>query len=382
MKNPVYDQLGVRPVINARGVYSSLGGSIISPQVWAAMSEANRQFAPMADVLNGSGTAIARMLGAHAARVTLGASGAMTLGVAACIARGDAAVLERLPDTSGLPNEVLIQRRHRYRYDSVVRLAGARLVEVGNHNGTTAEDLDAAAGPKTAAILFPAHLDGIEGTVSMERAILLAHERNIPMIVDAAYLVYPIGLMRRLAGSSADLTCFSAKYMGGPNSGGFVCGRPEWVEAVAHADFVSFETGRHRVLGRPFKLDRHTVVGVVAALREWLDTDHEARLKACERRARAALEHLAGVRGAVAAPMCFTMDETLAPEPVNCVHITLAPQFAEYAGKLEAALRDGNPSILVHVRGDSLIVDMETVSDGEVDVLGPRLREELTRLSS
>ena len=382
MKNPAYDQLGVRPIINARGVYSSLGGSILSPQVWAAMSEANRQFAPMADLLNASGTAIAKMLGAQAARVTLGASGAMTLGVAACIARGDGAVLERLPDASGAPNEVLIQRRHRYRYDSVVRLAGARLVEVGSHNGTTAEDLDAAAGPKTAAIIFPAHLDGIEGTVSMERAIALAHERDIPVIVDAAYQVYPIDLMKRLAGSPADLTCFSAKYMGGPNSGGFVCGRPVWVEAVAQADFVSFETGRHRVLGRPFKLDRHTVVGVVAALREWLDTDHEARLKACERRARVALEHLTGLRAAVVAPMCFTMDETLAPEPVNCLHITLAPPVAGHAGNLEAALRAGDPSILLHVRGDSLIADMETVSDDEAHAVGSRLREELTRLGS
>jgi len=291
-------------------------------------------------------------------------------------------VLERLPDASGAPNDVLIQRRHRYRYDTLVRLAGARLVEVGTRDGTTAEDLDAAAGPKTAAIIFPAHLDGIEGTVSMERAIPLARARNIPIIVDAAYLVYPISLMKRLAGSPADLTCFSAKYMGGPNSGGFVCGRPEWVEALAQADFVSFETGRHRVLGRPFKLDRHTVVGVVEALREWLDMDHEARLKASERRARAALELLAGVRAAAATLMCFTMDETLAPEPVNSLHIVLAPQFAGQTGRLEAALRAGDPSILFHVRDGSLIVDMETVSDDEVDMLGSRLREELTRLGS
>jgi L-seryl-tRNA(Ser) seleniumtransferase len=346
------------------------------------MSEANRQFAPMADLLNASGAAIAKMLGAQAARVTLGASGAMTLGVAACMARGDGAVLERLPDASGVPNEVLIQRRHRYRYDNVVRLAGARLVEVGGHNGTTAEDLGAAAGPKAAAIMFPAHLDGAEGTVSLDRTTALAHERNIPVIVDAAYLVYPIELMKRLAGSPADLTCFSAKYMGGPNSGGFVCGRPEWVEALGRADFVSFETGRHRVLGRPFKLDRHTVVGVVAALREWLDTDHVTRLKAWERRARAALERLAGVRAATVAPMCFTMNETLAPEPVNCLHIKLAPQFADHVGRLEAALRTGNPSILLHVRDGSLIVDVEEVSDDEVDMLGSRLREELNRLGS
>jgi D-glucosaminate-6-phosphate ammonia-lyase len=382
MKNTVYDQLGVRPIINARGTYSSLGGSILSPPVWAAMSEANRQFVSMADLLKASGTAIANMLGAEAARVTLGASGGITLGVAACIAKGDGAVLERLPDASGVPNEIVIQRRHRYRYDSVVRLPGARLVEVGSQNGTTVEDLSAAMGPKAAAIIFPAHLDGIEGTISMDRVIPLAHERDVPIIVDAAYLVYPIDRMKHLAQSAADLVCFSAKYMGGPNSGGFICGRRVWIDAVARTDFVAFETGKHRVLGRPFKLDRHTVVGVVAALEEWLETNHKVRLEACERRARRVLEYLTDVSAAALTLMCFTMDETLEPEPINCLHIKLDPRVARPASEVEAALRAGDPSIVLHLRGDSLIVDTEMVSDDEVEALGTRLRSELTRVDS
>src|SRR2546425_8013809 len=125
-----------------------------SAEVWAGRSEGNRQVVSMAGLLGASGATVGRMLGVEAARVTLGASGAIVLGIAACIAKGDGVVLERLPDTSGVPNEVLIQRRHRYRYDSVVRLPGARLVEVGSQSGTTIEDLTGAIGSKTGAVMF------------------------------------------------------------------------------------------------------------------------------------------------------------------------------------------------------------------------------------
>lgn len=346
------------------------------------MSEANRQFASMADLLDASGEAIARMLETEAARVTLGASGAITLGVAACIAKGDSALLERLPDASNMPNEILIQRRHRYRYDNVIRLSGADLVEIGSQSGTTIKELASAIGSQTAAIFFPAHLDGTQGTVPLGQVISLARERNVPVFVDAAYLVYPIHLMRRLANSGADLICFSSKYMGGPNSGGFLCGRRHWIRAVSRADFVSFETGRHRVLGRPFKLDRHTVVGVVLALEEWLEMNHEVRLKSYEYRALRLLQQLAGVGSVVLTPMCFTMEETLRVEPINCLHIRIDPQSDKDAAKVEAALRVGNPSILVHLRDESLIIDMEMVSDDEVSLLGVRLREELTHIRS
>ncbi len=382
MENNIYKQLGARPVINARGTYSSLGGSVLSPRVWAAMSEANHQFASMSELLDSSGAVISKLLGAEAARVTPGASGAIVQGIAACITRGDGAALERLPDTTGLPNEVLIQRRHRYRYDSVVRLPGARLVEVGTQRGTTIEDLASAISSRTAAIFFPAHMDRAEGTLPMDRVISFAHERNVPVFVDAAYLVYPIDRMKHLAQSAADLVCFSAKYMGGPNSGGLICGRRVWIDAVARTDFVAFETGKHRVLGRPFKLDRHTVVGVVAALEEWLETNHKVRLEACERRARRVLEYLTDVSAAAPTLMCFTMDETLEPEPINCLHIKLDPRVARPASEVEAALRAGDPSVVLHLRGDSLIIDTEMVSDDEVEALGTRLRSELTRVDS
>lgn len=242
-------------------------------------------------------------------------------------------VLAQLPETTGMPHEVVIQQRHRYRYDSVIRLPGARVVEVGGPDGTSADELDAAIGSKTAAVFVPAHLDGAAGTVRLADAIQIAHGRGVPVFVDAAYLIYPLELMRQLATSTADLVCFSAKYFGGPNSGGFVCGRTEWIEAVGRADFVSFELGQHRVLGRAFKLDRHTVIGTLAALEEWLVMDHDARLRGYARRVQTIAKHLGLLRGISLAPMCLTMAETLEPEPVNCLVLRVGVGFERQCGR-------------------------------------------------
>src|SRR5215470_16936389 len=128
----VFEHLGVRPVINACGIYTDLGGSRLSPGVWAAMAEVNRSFVRMTELLDRSGERIAALLGAEAARVTPGAAAAIMLGTAACMAGSDGVLSQRLPDTTGMRSEVLIQRRHRYKYDRQVSLTGARLIEIGN----------------------------------------------------------------------------------------------------------------------------------------------------------------------------------------------------------------------------------------------------------
>src|SRR6185369_12378958 len=121
----IFAKLGVKPVINACGIYTDLGGSRLSPTVWAAMEEMNRHFVRMPDLLDQSGRIIAELLGAESARVTPGAAAAIALGTCACMTGMDSAAWERLPDTTGVKNEVLIQRGHRYKYDRQVSMTGA-----------------------------------------------------------------------------------------------------------------------------------------------------------------------------------------------------------------------------------------------------------------
>src|SRR5437660_8476202 len=140
----VYEQLGITPVINARGNNTVLGGSTPSARVRRAMQDVERYYVDMQQLLERSGEVIAGLLGAQAAYVTPGAAAALALGTAACLAGTDADKIARLPDTTGLPRQVLIQAGHHYHYEHVVTVPGARLVEVGGAGGTTAAHLDAA----------------------------------------------------------------------------------------------------------------------------------------------------------------------------------------------------------------------------------------------
>jgi D-glucosaminate-6-phosphate ammonia-lyase len=292
--------------------------------------------------------------------VTTGAAAGLALGTAACLAGTDRARIEQLPDTSGIEARVPIQSGHRYKYDRCVRMVGAHLVET--------DRLDDALDAGAAAVCFPAHLDGVAGTLALSETVELAHRYRVPVLVDAAYQIDPPGRIREFATSGADLVCFSAKYYGGPNSGGFVCGTRELVQAVAANDFTRFESGEHHRYGRPLKLDRQIVVATYVALREWLEGDHAERRRAYERRVETLRDRLAGIQGLELEPMCFTMEETLTDAPVNCLVVRGRPPEA-----VDAALREGGPSILAHVVGDAIVVAVETVRDEDVELLAERL---------
>src|SRR3990167_4204217 len=147
----IYESVGARHVINARGAYTTMGGARLSPTVSAAMAEANRYFVDMRELLESSGRIIAQMLECEAAYVTSGAAGALALAAAACLTGDDPAKMERLPDVTGMRHEILIQKDLRVRYDRAVTVPGAKLVGVGDERGTTPQQLEAATGPRTAA---------------------------------------------------------------------------------------------------------------------------------------------------------------------------------------------------------------------------------------
>lgn len=368
----IFTKLGVRPIINACGIYTDLGGSILSPGVWAAMEEINASFISMSDLLTESGMVIAAMVGAEAARVTPGASAAITLGVAACMAGRDGSNWERLPNTLGMRDEVIIQRNHRYKYDRMISIAGAKLIEAGGEYGTSLDQLAAAITPQTAAIMIPAHLDGLRGTVSLQEVTHLARQHGITTLVDAAYLNYPTSIMATFTAQGADLVCFSAKYFWGPNSGGFICGKKELVDIVAGVDFTGYEGGVYRTFGRPFKLDRTTVVGTVVALQEWLTMDHSSRWHHYTQQAESFIRRLGAQSATTCTPMFFTMDERLEAEPVNCVVLDFdTPHLT--ASMVASDLAAGEPCIRAFVAGDRLVIVMETLREGEELVIADRI---------
>lgn len=370
----LFARLGVRPVINACGIYTDLGGSRLSAGVWAAASAMNGDFVRMTELLDRTGEHIARLVGAPAARVTPGAAAAIMLGTAACMAGTDGDRSQRLPDTTGMPNEVLIQAGHRYKYDRQVSMTGARLTELGSQNGTRPDQIEAAIGPCTAMIIHPAHLDGKPGTVPLEEVVRIARKHKVPVLVDAAYMNYPTSIMGEFIARGADLVAISAKYFGGPNAGGFIMGRKDLVAAVANVHFTRYESGQYLKYGRPLKMDRQTVVAVVVALEEWLAMDHDARFAGYRRQAELLRGMLAGRAGLRLEPRCFTMDERFIAEPVNCLLVTFDKGACGLSAKEAAAkLEAETPSILAILEGDAIGFVMDVLTDAEVEHIGRRL---------
>jgi L-seryl-tRNA(Ser) seleniumtransferase len=362
----VYELLGATPVINARGNQTVLGGSTPSPRVRRAMQEAERYYVDMQQLLDRSGAIIAEMLGAEAAYVTSGAAAAMALGTAACMTGADQSKIAQLPDTTGMPNTVLIQSGHHYHYEHVVTVPGAKLVEV---NGSSAGELEAALGPHVANILFPAHLDGAPGTQSLASVLEIAHSQGIPVLVDAAGRVFPLELFRSYAGGGADLVAFGAKYIGALNGSGILCGRRDLVNAATLHGFIGFETAAwEKSLGRPLKLDRQTIVAVVAALQEWFETDHDARLAGYERRLAVMRSELDGAAG-----VSFSIVDNDGPAP-RVLRLTVDAGKARYdAAGVAQALLAGTPAIAVGRWDDTVVINPVTLREEDDGIVVSRL---------
>lgn len=367
----LYADMGVSPVINAVGNMTMLGGSSPSPTVLEAMALANRYFVDMDELLRTSGLLVADMLECEAAMVTSGCSAALLLGTAACMTGADPDKMSRLPDTTGMKRDVLIQSGHRYKYERVVRMAGARLVEVGSDRGTTPQQLDEALSPEALAVLCP-ETGILDGVLPVEEVIDIAHSHGVPVIVDAAYQVYPLEGLKRYTARGADLVGYGAKYFGAPNSSGLLCGRRDLVEAARLHAFASFEKNGLPGFGRPLKIDRQEVIGVVVALREWLALDHQTRHEAASRRGhrlRQALHDLPHI--------ALSPSDPGAPATTISVTVDVAA-LGQDAEAVASALRAGDPSIWTSAQGSRLALSMYTVVDGDELVIAERLAQVLS----
>jgi L-seryl-tRNA(Ser) seleniumtransferase len=368
----IFEEIGVKPVINAVGNQTVLGGSQLSPRVRAAMEETNRYFVDMAELLERSGQIIAGLLGADAAYVTPGCAAALALGTAACIAGDDPEKMGQLPDTTGLKNEVLIQAASRYKYDRCPTIVGAKLIEYGTVDGATTSDLESAIGPKTTCVLYVGFKRGQPGILPLEDVVRAAHARGVPVLVDAAGEVFPLDVLKGWARSGADLVAFGAKYWGGPNSSGVLCGRKDLVASASTQGFIGFESNGSRSFGRPLKLDRQEIVAVVVALQEWLSLDHDARFRGYGQLIRSIAERIRGVPGVTAVPMPSN------GAPPTRLEVTIQPRpEGKSASDVVKILRDGNPSIRVGQRGDVILIHVHTVTPGDEAIIGDRLREAL-----
>lgn len=282
-----YQNLGVRRVVNASGYTSRLGGSCCSREVLGAMKDAAGWFADMKELHRRCGDAIAAITGAEAALVTSGAAGGMLLATAACVTRGDPVTMAELPHAArGL--RVIVQKGQRTGYDQAVTTVGVDLVEVGLPYRTRPEQIEHAIDERTVALLYAFGELTVHGELlSLPEMVAIAKRRGVSVIVDAAVASYPPSRMLDVVASGADLVAFSgSKHIAGPAATGFLCGRKDLMEAAR------LQAGPDYGIGRTMKVSKEEMVGLVAALDQYVKRDHESERRLWESQVEFLIENL------------------------------------------------------------------------------------------
>src|SRR5256714_2470368 len=264
-RNPTnpYLAFGVRPFINCCGVRTMHGGSLMLPQVRAAVDAASRHFVNLDELMDAAGKRIAELTGAEWGIVTCGSAAAVALGTAACVAGNDPAKMLRLPFTEGMVNRVIIPRKQRFAYDQAVRMIGCHIVEID-----TREELEKALEEPVALVVLLGKQEHLT-RVRLEEIAAVVKPRGIPIMVDAAseHLERPSPWLVR----GADLVIYSGgKFLRGPQTSGLLLGSKRLVEAAWR------NASPHQALGRPMKVSKEDVIGVLAALEHWFEERDQA----------------------------------------------------------------------------------------------------------
>jgi D-glucosaminate-6-phosphate ammonia-lyase len=351
----IYDEIGVRRIINGRGATTAVGGTLMHPAVLAAMAEAASGFVVLDELNRRVGERIAELTGMPAGYVTSGSAAGMVLAAAACIAGTAPERIARLPESDGMANEIVIHRAHRIQYDQMLRLGGGRLVEIGTAERTEPGELECAISERTAAVFYIDSRHTEPGALDFLEVVRIAHGRDVPVIVDAASTVPPIDHLRRWGRWGADLVIFSGgKGLRGPQNSGLLAGRADLIEA-ARANGNPFAA-----VGRGMKVSKEAMAGLWKAIEIFLATDHEAEYRVHLAQA----ETLAGALAALpAARVRIEADWEDWPAPFVRISPTAVAQWEPR--QVQAALMAGEPSIHVDVFRGDLMVSTHCLQPGE-----------------
>ena len=367
-----YRRLGVKPIINAAGPVSRIGGTRTRPEALEAMADAATVFVEMAELNRKAGEILARHTGAEAGFVCCGAASGLVLQAAACIAGGDPMKMHRLPDTKGMKNEIVIQNMQRFSYDQAYRVAGGQLVGVGHATRCHLWELEGAINENTAAIAYLCAPFASRRAIALEDVCQIAHRHEIPVIVDAASMVPPRKNLRRYIQQGADMVVFSGgKGIRGPQGTGILCGRKELVEAAAAV------ANPNQFLGRPMKVAKEEIVGLVTALELFVAEDEGEEMGRYSDMAQRVVDALSEVPGLESAVEHDDFDYLTPHAVVRFGKNWEGPSRDHVA----SALAKGDPPIHLHQRGslDELAIDPFNLLDEELETVTRRLSEELLR---
>ena len=370
MSDDIRTKIGLRPVINVSGTMTSLGASIVVPEAIEAMAAILPQFVEINDLQRKASSVIARLTGGEAGFVTASCSAGISLAVAGAITGDNLLAIEKLPDVSPEKNEVLVQMGHVVSYgapvDQAIRLAGGKVVLIGQATSTHRFHMENAITEKTAAAVYVVSHHVVDyGLLHLSEFVEIAHAKGVPVIVDAAS-EYDLKLF---LAQGADIALYSGhKFLGGPTSG-IVAGKKELVRSA----FL-----QNMGIGRGMKVGKESVYGVMAALEAWENRDHTAireRETDCLNLWKNELDDRPGVTALI------EPDPT--NNPLDRLRVVISPTEAHItAWDLAAALSQGNPPVIVRdheVEHQHFYLDPCNLHPGQEEIVAVRLAEELNK---
>lgn len=392
----IYDRLDVPTVINATGTKTRISGSLMREEAADAMREASEAFVRISDLQARAAELITDATGAEAGYVTSGASAALTLGAAACIAGDSLDRMARLPETEGIPDEIVMPRSHRTGYDRALRSAGASIVDVGANDhqlGTGAANVEPweIASAITDDTVAVAYMAKPYTSPPLAEVVDIAHEHDVAVIVDAAAELPPTENLSRFVETGADLVAFSGgKAIRGPQTTGILAGRADLVRSAAlqHLDMHAAEEAwvppaalfdvdelpgvPRQGLGRAMKVGKEELVGLIRALELFIEEDEEARLAEWDGRAERIARALREVD-----PFSVTLANDDKTHAVTQVVVSLDEERAgTTATRLVRALREENPRVFVGADdlGDArFTINPMCLTDEEADYVVERV---------
>ena len=361
---PTFAKLGLRPLINCRGTYTIISGSQVLPQVIEAMAAASGAYVQMDELMEAVGRRLAELTGAEWGYIGAGCAAIQAQVACACIAGADPERMTRLPDTSGMPNEIIMQRTHRNKYDWALRMTQVRLIEV-----ETSAELRAALSDRTALVAIDADTE-IGDCFPVEETIAIARERCVPCLVDAA--AQRPNVPNRYLAMGADVVVYSGgKCLRGPQSTGFALGRKDLLWAAY------LNGAPHHAYCRPMKSGKEEIMGLLAAIEAWIaGRDHDAEWRMWE-------GYLQTIRGAIAELPSVTTAVGQPGLPNNAPMLVIGWNPAVLGFSPETAHRelwDGEPRITLHLLPEGLGILPYMMEHGDdvrvarrlADVLAPR----------
>jgi len=356
----LFKELGVTPVINASVTMTFLSGSLMLPEVLAAINSTSHDFADMYELQDKVGAKIAEMLQVESAMVTSGASCAILLSTAASITGLDPEKIRQLPNLPGPRPEVIMQKTHRYLFDQAVTTTGAKIIEVEGP-----DEMEKAINERTVMALF-FNAAG-KSSVSHSDFVAIAKRHNIPTLLDAAADVPPVENLFKYQKIGFDLVTFSGgKMIRGPQSAGLLFGRKDLITA-ARANHSPNEAP----IGRPMKVNKEEMFGMYAALKAYLERDHKKEWEEWLQRTKhigSQLESLPTVK----------TETYVDPGPANAfpsLHVTWDQSKIKISPKeVVKALKSGTPSIVANGNDDHLTVGVVLLRPDQVDVVSGRVK--------